>query len=163
LKKRTESAFTHRWAPKWPPIVILLATAAGFAYIGGGITDLPVVFNVVLLGLGAVALAGAVAGTMSTTVTATHEGDLHLRHDILAVTVFRRRFAAADVVRIAVREIPLRVGPGRRPRSTYALDLHHAGGVQPILLDDDRARLEAPATQLAAALGRPLDLGRPLP
>jgi hypothetical protein len=145
--------FEYRWPPRWPAILILLATSAGLLLPATLVRDLPIWTNLIVAVLSLVPLAGAIGGAVQTTITVQADGVVVVRDGLGRLTLRHRTFTIGEIVGIQLERIPIQVAPGRHPRDAFALCLALREGAQRIYQDDDRAVVEGPATRLAAALG----------
>jgi hypothetical protein len=134
--------FGHAGLSGAPMLSALLCASAGLLMLGI-FTDWE--YGAMFIGLGLLLLAFTTLGTLVTTVTMDAARVLTLRHHVLRITVFVRRYPPGDFRRLELRTIPIRVAPGVRQRYSHALWVIHRHGAQPVHQSEQIEVLELPA------------------
>jgi hypothetical protein len=149
--------YQYSWPLKWQVVLLLLPLAALMFLLNIFLDEVSTEFILFFALFGLVILAGTAVGMLKTTITVDTYGDFEIKRSILGFTLFRQKVVAANIVRVEVQAIPVKVLQGVRPRNTYAFNLIHRDGNQPIHLGDDITSFETAAKDLADALGLTLE------
>ncbi|MGE3725573.1 MAG: hypothetical protein AB7I41_08490 [Candidatus Sericytochromatia bacterium] len=149
--------YQYSWPLKWQVVLLLLPLAGLMFLLTTFLDEVSTEFMLFFALFGLVILAGTAVGMLKTTITVDTYGDFEIKRSVLGFTLFRQKVVAAKIVRVEVQAIPVKVNPGVRPRNTYAFNLIHRDGNQPIHLGDDITTFETAAKGLADALGLTLE------
>lgn len=149
--------YQYSWPLKWQAVVYLLPLSGMCFLLAILIDTMPSEINLFFATLGLVVLVGTTTvGLLKTTISVDTYGDFMITHGLWGFTFFHEKVIAADIVRVEIKTMPVKVNPGVRPRDYYAFNLVHRNGTRPINTDDDLSILEKPALDLTKALCLPL-------